>query len=88
MGGLSLGSAMSCCMAGDFISSRKGLLISYVRPAILHGSKAWCLKESDMGILRRTERSMCGIQFKDRKRCTDLMLMLGLSETIDQLSAV
>ena len=24
---------------------------SYVRPAILHGSEAWCLKESGMGIL-------------------------------------
>ena len=27
---------------------------SYVRPAILHGSEAWCLKESEMGILQRT----------------------------------
>ena len=24
---------------------------SYVRPAILYGSKAWCLKESEVGIL-------------------------------------
>ena len=31
---------------------------SYVRPAMLYGSEACCLKESDMGILRRTERSM------------------------------
>ena len=30
---------------------------SYVRPAILYGSEAWCLKESEMRILRRTERS-------------------------------
>ena len=39
---------------------------SYVRPAILYGSEAWCLKENEMGILRRTERSMvrvmCGVQ--------------------------
>ena len=27
---------------------------SYVRSAILYGSEAWCLKESEMGILRRT----------------------------------
>ena len=44
----------------------------YVRPAILHGSEAWCLKENEMGILRRKERSMvramCGVQLKDRKR--------------------
>ena len=26
---------------------------SYVRPAIPHESEAWCLKESEMGILRR-----------------------------------
>ena len=29
--------------------------------------------------------AMCGLQPKDRKRFTDLMFMLGLSETIDQL---
>ena len=28
---------------------------SYVWSAILYGSGAWCLKESEMGILRRTE---------------------------------
>ena len=63
---------------------------SYVPPAILHGSEAWWLKESEMGILRRTERStvraMCVIQPKVRKRAKDMMLMLGLSETIDQLA--
>ena len=59
---------------------------SYVRPTILYGSETWCLKEGEMGILRRTERSMvramCGVQLKDRNRSTDLMFMLGLSETI------
>ena len=62
---------------------------SYVRPAIQHGSEAWCMKESVMGILRRTKRSivraMCGLQL-DRIRSTDLILMLGLNETIDQLA--
>ena len=65
---------------------------SYVRSAILHGSEAWCLKESEMGILQMIEkfmvRTMCGVQFKDRKRSTDLMFMLGLKETIDQLAMV
>ena len=28
---------------------------------------------------------MCGAHFKDRKRSTDLMFMLGLNETIEQL---
>ena len=31
-------------------------------------------------------RAMCGVQLKDRKRSTDLMIMLGLSETTDQLA--
>ena len=44
---------------------------SYVRPTILCGSEAWWLKESEMGILRRTEGSMCGVQLKDRKGSTD-----------------
>ena len=43
-----------------------------------------------MGILRRTERSivraMCGVQHKNVKRYMDLMFMLGLKETMDQLA--
>ena len=31
-------------------------------------------------------RAMCGVQLKDRKRSTDLMFMLCLKETIDQLT--
>ena len=61
---------------------------SYIRPTILHGHKAWCLKE--MEILRWTERSMvramCGVQPKYRKRSTDLILMLGFKETIHQMA--
>ena len=62
---------------------------SHVRPAILYRGEAWRLIESKMGILR-TERSMvramCGVQFNGRKRSTNLMFMLGLRETIDQLA--
>ena len=43
---------------------------SYVRPAILYGSEALCLKECEMRVLRRTGRSTvratCGVQFKHR----------------------
>ena len=50
---------------------------SYVRPAMLYGSEAMCLIESEMGILWRTERSMvrvmCGVKLKDRNRSMDLM---------------
>ena len=31
-------------------------------------------------------RTMCGVQLKDRKRSKDLMLLLGLKETIDQFA--
>ena len=31
---------------------------NYVRPSMLYGSEACCLKESEVRILRRTERSM------------------------------
>ena len=31
---------------------------SYVRPAILYGSEAWCLRECEMVNLQRTGRSM------------------------------
>ena len=63
---------------------------TYVRPAALYGSEALCLKESEIGILCRAERSMvramCGVQLKEGKRSTDFMFILGLSETMDQLA--
>ena len=31
-------------------------------------------------------RAMCGVQLRDMKRSKDLMLMLVLNETIDQLA--
>ena len=30
--------------------------------------------------------AICGVQLKDRKRSIDLLLLLGLHETIDQLA--
>ena len=63
---------------------------NYVRPAMLYGSEAWCLKEGETGILRRFERSMVsamyGVELKEIKRYIDLMFMLGLSETMDQFA--
>ena len=31
-------------------------------------------------------RAMCGVQIKGKKKCTYLMFMLGLNETMDQLA--
>ena len=64
--------------------------LSYISEVILYGSEAWCLKESKIGILRRTERSMvstmCGMQLKNRERDGNLVLMLGLNEAVNQLA--
>ena len=76
---------------GRFPLKLKGAVYKgYVRPAVLYGSETWCLKESEMGILRRIERfvvrAVCGVQLNDRKRSTDLTFMMVLKETIDQLA--
>ena len=62
------------------------------RSAMLHGSETWCLRESEMAILRRTERalvrSVSGVKLVDRKKMEALMEMLGLKETLDRMAKV
>ena len=69
--------------------------VSYVMPAyvilkILKYICVWCLGKSRNTILQTFDRFtvmvMCGVQRKDRKRAMDLMLIFGLSSTIDQLA--
>ena len=69
----------------------KGIIYrSCVRSAMLYGSETWCLRESEMAILRRSERamvrSMCGVKLVDRKKMEDLIEMLGLKETSDRMA--
>ena len=49
-----------------------------------------CLRESDVAILRRTERemvrAMCGVKLMEKKKTEELMTMLGLKEMVDQLA--
>ena len=78
-------------LRGRFSLRMKGMVCrSCVRSAMLYGSEAWCLKENEMVILRRTERamvrSMCGVKFVDKKKMEDLMEMLGLKETLDRMA--
>jgi len=44
---------------------------------MLYVSETWCLRENEMAILRRTERSvvrtMCGVMLKDRKNTKELV---------------
>ena len=63
---------------------------SCVRSAMLYESETWCLRESEMAILRRTEtamvRSMCGVKLMGRKNTEELMEMLGLKEMLDRMA--
>ena len=61
-----------------------------VRSAILYESEAWCLKENEKAILRRTERAMVRAmrdqKVVDRKTGEEQMDTLELKETLDQLA--
>ena len=65
---------------------------SYVRSAMLYGSKTWCLRENEIAILRRAERSMVrvmrSVKLVDKKNTVELMDVLGLKEAADKLAKV
>ena len=74
-----------------FSLKTKGIVYqSCVRSAMLYGSETWCLSENELAILRRTERAMvramCGVKLMDRKKNKELMVMLGVEETVDQMA--
>ena len=59
---------------------------SCVRAAMVYGSETWVMKKEEEGVLLRAERAMvrmmCGAKLRDRKRSSDLMSMVRLSEDI------
>ena len=63
---------------------------SCVRSAMLYGNETWCLRESEMAILKRTKRAMVssigGVKLVDRKNTEELMEMLGLKKTLDRMA--
>ena len=63
---------------------------SYIRSAMLYGRETWCLRESEVAILRRAERSMvramCGVKLVDKRNTEELMDMLGLKEAAGKLA--
>ena len=76
-------------LGNRFPLKMKGKVYRYcVRSAMLYGSEAWCLKENEKAILRRTERAMvravCGQKVVDRETTEEQMDMLGLKKTIDR----
>ena len=62
---------------------------SCIKSAMLYGSETWCLRESEMAILR-TERAMvrsvCGVKLVNRKKIEELMEMLRVKETLDRMA--
>ena len=78
-------------LGNRFFLKMKGKVYSCcLRSAILYGGEAWCLKENEKAILRRTKRvmvrAMCGQKVVDKKTTDKPMDMLGLKETIDRLA--
>ena len=63
---------------------------SCVRSAMLYGSEAWCLREKEMEILRRTERAtiraMRGVKLSDQRHSEELMDVLGIKESLDRMA--
>ena len=63
---------------------------SCVRSAMLYGSEAWCLREKEMAILKRTERAtiraMCGVKLLDRRNSEELMDTLGIKKSLDAMA--
>ena len=63
---------------------------SCVRSATLCGSEAWCLREKEMAILRRTERAiiraMCSVKLLDQRNSEELMDMLAIKESLDRMA--
>ena len=57
---------------------------------MLYGSEAWCLREKEIAILRRTEkvmiRAMCGVKLLDRRNSEELMGMLGIKKSLDRMT--
>ena len=65
-----------------FLLKMKGKVYkSCARSATLYGSEAWCLREKETVILRRTERTMiramCGVKLLDRRNNEELMGHVG-----------
>ena len=53
-------------------------------------AKTWCLRENEIAILRRAERSMvrviCSVKLVDERKTVELMDMLRLKEIADKLA--
>ena len=57
---------------------------------MFNGSETWGLRENEIAILKRAERSMvraiCSVKLVDKRSIVELMDMLGLKEAADKLA--
>ena len=57
---------------------------------MLYGSKAWCLKEKKMAILKQTKRpmiqAMCGLKLLYQRNSEELMGMLDIKEPLHKMA--
>ena len=69
------------------LETKEKIYKNCVRSAMLHGSEAWCLREKEMAILRRRERTMiraiCGVKLLGRRNSDELM---GIKESLDRMA--
>ena len=91
LGWVKFGECQDLLCGKKFPLKIKGIVYkSCVKSAILHGSETWSLGQNEIGILQGTERAivrnMCGMKLMDKKSTKDLMWMLDLNETLDQLA--
>ena len=62
---------------------------SCARLAMLYGRETWCVRENEMAILRKTEKSIitvCGVKLIEKRRSQELMSLLGLKDNLDGLA--
>ena len=64
----------------------------YVKSAVLYGSKRWCLRENEVAIRERAQRSMvramCGVKLMDKRNTWELMDLLRMKEAAHKLARV
>ena len=57
-----------------------------VRTAMVYGAETWAMRKVEEGVLLRAERAMvrmmCGVKLRNRKKTSELMSMLEMSEDI------
>ena len=72
------------------VKMKERIYQSYVRSTMLYGSEMWCLRENEMAILRRTEkammRAMCKVKVIEKRTNQELMSLLNLKDTLDELA--